>query len=105
MQPMTEDDIDRIAKRMLDLVRDESSIYFVPAKRHQEEHDFIREWIRQRAERHAMWKRIRESLIGWLLIGVVAGFLTMVGTAAYDGFRKAVRQAQHETAEKPSVGG
>lgn len=43
--------------------------------------EFVREMIRVHKDRRDLWKKVRESTLGWLVIAILSG----VGTLVYNG--------------------
>lgn len=92
MDRLSKDDIERIAKELHARLKAEQALHWIEPESHAEQHKYISEWMKARADRRAMWRRIRENVIGWFIIVVIGGGVTFIGSAVY---RYAVDLLQH----------
>lgn len=64
----------------------EALIAYLPAASHQDHHDWVESQIAQQRERQASWLRVRESVAGWMIIGVLGA----IGAAIWHYFQEAL---------------
>lgn len=80
---MTDDEIKQVAHHLHAMLRAEQALHWIEPETHAEQHAYIQQWMKARIARKAAWARIRESVIGWLVIFVIGGALGFIGTAVY----------------------
>jgi len=77
-------DVDRIATALHAKLRHEREANWIEPETHAEQHRFITEWLEERRRRHESWRRIKESVIGWIIITCIGGLFFAAGIGVYN---------------------
>lgn len=81
--PLSHEDVDRIATLLHQKLRAEREAHWIEPETHAEQHRFLTEWLDDRRRRRQSWQRVKESVLGWLIITVIGGALLAAGTGVY----------------------
>ena len=76
MSQITKEDLNEAVEMLAEKMVETHTI---SAEVHNDHHEFIADMIQRKKERKDMWKKVREQVYGWAVIGAIGSTLLAIG--------------------------
>lgn len=81
-----DEDIRAIAKQLAVELRASKDAWWVEPEVHATHHRFMSEWLQARAERRDFWRKVKQTVLGGLIVGAAGWLAWFLGTAVWEHF-------------------